>query len=392
MKRLKLITVLLALLVAAMVIVPMVSAADEPKKTDTMIQVDPITDTEGYVAVDVINIDSSVKDATQYYYLLVLSDEGKQNYLKDLDAAITSPDNKILSSVDEIADITENLNAIWKKYPIRSETVKGDSGYPSYGGTITILKFAPDLKSSRLSKEENSVLEKSQALLKESYKNNQANVVTPKWIGSPSHQQISYWAAYKESFPNPGTVSSTADDPDLWYDNSAEPFKTIMHGINHYYSPLGVGGAPLNTQYYVELAEIEYDGGSYVQAATDLGYASHFLEDVGNPMHTGREWDQYNNQWVHSNYENYIGNHWYPDFETTVSNNYNYFWYTDWALGTRDLAGYSNGYLDTLYTNVYNKGQNWNLAQDSTIDATSQNMILRTAKYTNGLALYARIV
>lgn len=383
--------VLLALLLSAMAIIPLVSAADEQSDPDKMVQVDPGTDTEGYVAVDVINIDQSIKDATPYYYLLVLNDEGKQNYLKNLDAISSISDSKAQISPEEKEKIKKGLNSIWDNYPVISETSKGDSGYPSYGGTITTLKLSPELKRVRLSDEENTLLERSQYLLKESYEQTLANAVTPKWVGSPSHQRISYWAAYKESFPNPSTVSSVADDPDTWYDSSPEPFKTVFHSLNHYYSPLGVGGAPQNTYDYVWFAENEYDSGSYTQAATDLGYASHFIEDVGNPMHTGREWDQYNNQWVHSNYETYVGNHWYYDFETPVANNNNYFWYTDWAQGTRDLAGYSNGYLDTLYTNVYNKGQNWNLAQDSAIDSTTQNVILRTAKYTNGLALYARI-
>jgi len=392
MKRLKLITVLLALLLAAMVMVPIVSAAEKQKNPDGMIQVDPKTDTEGYVAVDVINIDSPIKDATPYYYLLVLSDEGKQNYLKDLDALSVIAGSKAQITTDDKTALKKDLDALWKKYSVISETSKGDLGYPSYGGTITTMKFSPSVKSTRLSDEENELLEKIQSLLKKSYDQNQANTVTPKWSGSPSHARISYWAAYKESFPNPGTVSDTADDPDTWYDSTPEPFRTVFHSLNHYYSPAGIGGAPLNTQDYVGFAEDYYDSGSYSQAATNLGYASHFLEDVGNPMHTGMEWEQYNNRWVHDNYEIYVATRWdSSNFEYVVSNNNNYYWYTDWAQGTRDLAGYTNGYLDTIYTKVYNKGQNWNYAQDTSIDAISQNVIQRTAKYTNGLALYARI-
>ena len=391
MKLFKWSVILLAFLLIGMAMVPMVSAKDQ-SVPDQMIQVDPKTDTEGYVAMDVINIDPSIKNATPYYYLLVLNNEGKQNYLKGIDAVSVISDSNAPISPEDKAEIKKNLNSLWEKYPVISDTTKGGSGYPSYGGTIISMKFAPELKSIRLSEEENKLLERCQYLLKESYEQNLANVITPKWAGSPTHQRISYYAASKESFPNPSTVSSVADDPNLWYDDTPEPFRTVVHSINHYYSPAGIGYAPLNTQYYVSLAENEYDAGSYIQAATDLGYATHFLEDVGNPMHTGKEWDQYYNPWVHSNYENYVGNRWYSgNYETIVANNNNYYWYTDWALGTRDLAGYTNGYLDTLYTNVYNKGQYWDLSQDSSIDTTSENMILRTAKYTNGLALYARI-
>ncbi len=385
--------ILLALLLAAMAVVPLVSADEEQKISNKMIQVDPATDTEGYKPVNVIVIDPAIKSATPYYYFLTLNDEGKQNCLKDLDTLQATGDENNTVSSENILTIRKKLVEIWNTYPIVSETTKGNSGYPAYGGTITTLKFIPGLKSIALSTDENAMLEKIQDIQKESYEQNSVNTVTPMWIGNPSHQRISYWAAYKESFPNPSTVSSTADDPDLWYDSSSEPFKTIFHGINHYYSPLGVGGAPLNTADYVSFAESEYDQGSayYTQAATDLGYASHFLEDVGNPMHTGREWDQYNNIWVHSNYETYVGNQWYSGFDGVVSGNSNYIYTTDWVQGTKDLAGYSNGYLDTLYTQVYNKGSSWDLAQDSNVDAITNNAILRTAKYTNGLALYARL-
>jgi hypothetical protein len=156
---------------------------------------------------------------------------------------------------------------------------------------------------------------------------------------------------------------------------------------------LEIGGAPANTQSFVATANSNYRKGSsyYITAAVNLGYACHFIEDVGNSMHTGREWDQYWNQWVHSNYETYVGNRWFSsNFDYVVSNNNNYY-YTNWNQGTKDLAGYTNGYLDTIYTKVYNKGPNWNLAQDTSIDAVTQNVILKTTKYTNDLALYARI-
>ncbi|MGB7787990.1 hypothetical protein [Methanoregula sp.] len=357
-----------------------------------MIRVDPKTDTQGFVAVDVINIDHSIKDATPYYYLLVLSKEGKQNYLRDLDTVSSVEDVTTQNSTAYKAELTRELKALWDKYPVISETSNGDLGYPSYGGTITTMKFSPLVKGARLSDEENKLLETIQSLMKKSYEQKLADTVSPMWAGSPSHANISYWAAYKESFPQPNTVAASAPVPDTWPSVLPEPFATLYRSINHYYNPNnGVGNAPGQTATYINAANSQYKVQYYTQAATDLGYASHFLEDVGNPMHTGRETDQYSNPWVHFNYESYVANRWYSsNFDYVVKNNNNYYWYTDWAQGTKDLATYSNGYLDTIYTKVYNKGQT-NLAQDSSIDAISQNLIQMTAKYTNGLALYARI-
>ena len=393
MKIMKIGVIILALLLAVIAMVPIVGAS-ELIDQDKMVEADPITDTEGFVAVDVINIDQEIKDATPYYGMLILNDEGKQNYLKDLETISVISGSKALISSEVKTEIRKNLNILWKKYPVVYETRKGDAEYPSYGGTITTIKFAPQVRNNVLTDKENKILDATQLLVKDAYDQKQANLVTPLWVGSPSHQRISYVAAQKESFPYPDTVGTYSIVPDTWYDNSPEPFHTVFHSIDHYYSPAGIGNAPANTQSFVTTAKNYYHSGSgyYSQAAANLGYAAHFIEDVGNPMHTGYEWQQYNNRWVHSNYETYVGNRWYSSyFDYVVTNNNNYYWYTNWNQGTKDLAGYTNGYLDTIYTKVYNKGLNWNLAQDTSIDAVTQNVIQRTAKYTNGLALYARI-
>ncbi len=385
--------ILLALLLAAMAIVPIVLAAESINQ-DTMVEADPITDTEGFVAVDVINIDQEIKDATPYYGMLILSDEGKKNYLNYLETISVISGSKALISSEVRNEVRKNLNTIWKNYPVIYETRKGDPGYPSYGGTITTIKFAPQARNNVLTDKENKILDETQLLIKEAYEQNQENSITPLWIGSPSHQRISYVAAQKESFPYPDTVGTYSIVPDTWYDNSPEPFHTVFHSLDHYYSPAGIGNAPANTQSFVTTAKNYYRSGSgyYSQAAANLGYASHFIEDVGNPMHTGYEWQQYNDPWVHSKYEAYVGNRWYSSyFDYVVTNNYNYYWYVNWNQGTKDLASYSNGYLNTIYTKVKNKGPTWNLAQDTSIDAVTQNVILKTTKYTNGLALYARI-
>ncbi|MFA5269600.1 MAG: hypothetical protein WC379_16670 [Methanoregula sp.] len=392
MKLRKLSVVLLALLLAAMAMVPIVSATEQTT-SGKMVEVNPETDTQGFVAVDVINIDPAIKTATPYFGILVLSDEGKKNFLESLDAiSITSGSNTLITS-DNKTEIGDKLYALWKKYPVISETKKGDAGYPSYGGTITTITFAPQVRDARLTEEENEFLMQTESVINSASGQVQGNSITPKWVGSPSHQRISYWAAQKESFPFPDTVGSYSIIPDTWYDASPEPFHTLFHSLDHYYSPAGIGGAPANTQSFVATAHSKYLQGSsyYTTAAANLGYACHFIEDVGNPMHTGYETQQYSNPWVHSNYETYVGNRWYSsNFDGVVSNNNVYYYDTNWNQQTKNLAGYTNGYLDTIYMKVYNKGQNWNLAQDTSIDAVTQNVILKTTKYTNGLALYAR--
>jgi hypothetical protein len=383
---------LLALLLAGAVMVPMVSADEQPS-SGQMIELNPETDTQGFVAVDVINIDPAIRAATPYFGILVLSDEGKKNFLQPLEAiSVTSGSNALITSDNKI-EIRNRLSDIWKKYPVISETKKGDAGYPSYGGTITTITFASQVLDARLTDEENEFLRQTESVINSASGHMQGNSITPKWVGSPSHQRISYWAAQKESFPFPDTVGSYSIIPDTWYDASPEPFHTVFHSLDHYYSPAGIGGAPANTQSFVATAHSNYLQGSahYSTAAANLGYACHFIEDVGNPMHTGYETQQYSDPWIHSNYETYVGNRWYSsDFDFVVSNNNIAYYDTNWNQQTKDLAGYTNGYLDTIYTKIRNKGPSWDLAQDTSIDAVTQNVIQKTTKYTNGLALYAR--
>jgi len=158
---------LLVMILIGSIFVPAVSSYDYNDSyklnSELMTQIDPKTDTEGYAAVDVINIDQSIKDATPYYNLLILDDEGKQNHIKDIEL------NTLISS-EEKASLKKDLNTIWENYPIVSETVKGDIGYPTYGGTITKMKLSESAKNTRLSYEENKILERHQYLMNEEYK------------------------------------------------------------------------------------------------------------------------------------------------------------------------------------------------------------------------------
>ncbi|MDD4127784.1 MAG: hypothetical protein PHV39_08900 [Methanomicrobium sp.] len=63
--------------------------------------------------------------------------------------------------------------------------MKGDIGYPTYGGTITKMKLSESAKSTRLSYEENKILEKHQYLMKEEYKLRQAGLSVNNQTDNP---------------------------------------------------------------------------------------------------------------------------------------------------------------------------------------------------------------
>ena len=331
------------------VFVPVVSADEQKNYDGMMIQVDPKTDTEGFLPVDVISIDPEVKSATPYYPVLILSESGKKNFLQSIESNVDKND------YDEIEEF---LNQLWTKYQIISKTKPGDAGYPTYGGSITYFQFSDNVKGLMLKDDENKKLESIQTIINNESKESS---ITPKYSAS-THGRISYWAAYKCLFPYPSTVESSADEPDYFYEWAPYPFDQIFHSLSHYYNPTyGIGGAPQATSDHLNAAISYYSLGSsyYADAAYKLGYSSHFIEDVGNPMHTGGEAQQILNQWTHNNYEGHVTVLWDSQFEPVVSNNSNYYWMSNWEQGTIDNAEYSNGYLDTLYQRVYNLGSGW---------------------------------
>ena len=67
-------SVLLALHLVAMVVIPVAGEGTEERQ-----RVFPENDTAGYLPVDVISIDPSIKDSTPYYQFLIMSSEGKEN-------------------------------------------------------------------------------------------------------------------------------------------------------------------------------------------------------------------------------------------------------------------------------------------------------------------------
>ena len=119
---------LLALLLAAMIMVPMVSAAETSSTSTQMVKVDPKTDTLGFVTVDVITIDPAVKNATPYYQILVLNDEGKQNLLNNIDSASSVVASDSMFTTEVKTSMKASLTNLWKKYPVIYETKKGRIG------------------------------------------------------------------------------------------------------------------------------------------------------------------------------------------------------------------------------------------------------------------------
>lgn len=152
------------LILTALVFVPAAGAGVEEAK-----QVFPENDTEGFVPVDIIVIDPAIKAATLDHVFLVLDADGKKSYLENFDADIDILYAADPQKEEKKAGLKARLNAIWDKYPVVSETKPGVAGYPTYGGSVITIRFAPSVTSTRLTDDENAAIRESAAIMKKVY-------------------------------------------------------------------------------------------------------------------------------------------------------------------------------------------------------------------------------
>jgi len=163
-KLLKLWCVLPALLLITMVMIPVAGAGAEEA-----VRVFSENDTAGYLPFEILSIDPSIKDSTTDYTFLIMSPEGKETRLNDVNMSIDflypgDPQNEILKD-----GLGREMKEIWDKYPVVFETKPGGPGYPTYGGSIVTVKFASPLQNIRLTAEENDAIKKSASIMNEAY-------------------------------------------------------------------------------------------------------------------------------------------------------------------------------------------------------------------------------
>lgn len=205
-----------------------------------------------------------------------------------------------------------------------------------------------------------------------------------EWSSSPDHGDIAYISVTKWGISSTyaNIAKTAAPAPDGWDTG-------FWQSYNHYYNPsLGTGNAPTNANYYAGFAKTNYSSGNYNTAFTNLGYSSHYLSDVGNPLHTGRELDQSLNQWVHYDYESYVSGNWTTgyNFKSVINNNNYYYAITDPAQATRNLASSSHSDIDTLFNAIYYYPNTWRT--DPNVKTITDRSLLQTAKYNLGLVKY----
>lgn len=180
------------------------------------------------------------------------------------------------------------------------------------------------------------------------------------------------------------TAKTYANDPDNGI-LDPEPFDRYY---NHYYNPsLLTGGAPNRCTNFALIARNNYASNKNL-AFYNLGLASHYISDVGNPMHTAGEWNQYWNSQPHLAFESYVSSNWNTayNYKSIVSSNTATQTVTNPATATSNLASFSRQYFDTLWSEIIANPTGF--GSDIDVRYVTTKMIRETAKYNRGLATY----
>jgi hypothetical protein len=220
-------------------------------------------------------------------------------------------------------------------------------------------------------------------------------------------------------------MTDNAPDPDDWYNY---PGGFLIHSREHGFVPTppfpnGIGNAPYRCGEYGQLATTNFQSHHYETAFTNLGYSSHFMEDLGNPYHTpqvqiiplqfiddptffkyviiGTEVINYKE--LHDNYEGFVNNFW-RDSTLPLSTDHNKDTFYEIANSVPDYAVITNP-VDSAKTLAeeswnMNPGLFWdcywhyiktgmyNFETNPVIVSKTINRVIQTERYTRGLVHY----
>lgn len=316
-------------------------------------------------AIDLIEVDDDLQLEVPYYWVILIADDKqKQIFLSEIEKSELLDRDKI--------ELKAKLLEIWKKYPMKYEKI----------GRTTYISPKMENKAIALTKSENLTLNQMDMI--HSFKGD-GIMPTPKWSVNPTHYDLVYYASLNSGYPDPTIAAESSGYPDEIY--GWDP--PVM-----WYNPdLGIGGAPTHAQEDFVYARNFYQLGYIFNASKHVGYSSHYLTDVGNPLHTGRERDQVfdkifhpSGDDVHTLYEVYVASYWENDFKSWVmGNQYSYKWNWDGAdESTKAVATSSHRFVDTLYTKIYRNRQGfWN--EDDWTREITRVCLMTSSQYTNGL-------
>lgn len=265
-----------------------------------------------------------------------LSKDEQKLFLKAIDS------NNFLTDTEK-KNLTKNLNDIW-------------SG-----------------KSTLSSAEQEEMLLKAFSIYMDYLKIDQPPEVGAQWVPE-DHTYIAYYSAL-----NVGVPESYAA---IIRDNAPKPddIDGYINKYRHFYNGGYGGTADYWTAKYTTDAINSFNSGNYTGGYANIGLASHYINDVGNPYHTTLDPLYLTN---HGKYEGFVRDNWTAWNLNGLVSSSSPITITDPAQSTRDLAAYSSTKLAELDTAVSNN----DFAKIKTLTVF---LISNTASYEKGLINYAK--
>jgi hypothetical protein len=343
---------------------------------------------QAFSEVENLTINATIVKGTPHWIFFAAGTQEKGSLLNYFEGANVSEKQK-----DNWAQFIRNM---WKQHPVDFDN--------STGNPTLVPRNSLDTFS--LNSEENATFQEIEQYIADDMEKARTEEINVKWYAKPTHKTFMELALQPEDIPiNLKTIAAdAAPNPDDWDDDNPIPF---AHQINHGYVP-GIGGlAPTNFGLYTYTAKLMYISHDYSGAFTHMGYASHFMTDLGNPYHTPpvqliplENIDSplsqiifpnsqmiLNYESLHNKYEEMVADHWnlfytgnqdrYDIYEPTLSAT---------AHGTASWA-VSYPLIYSCYWHFVNK-KDFNFETNSAIVSITQNRIVESMKNTRGLVRY----
>ena len=367
---------------------------------------------QSYAAIENLIIDSSLMNATPHWLLLAAGKTEQKSLLDFVKNASVSRQKK--------TQLTFFLMTTWMKYPVKY--IKTEDGAKLVPGK-TPYRFALNPRENATFQEIEGYIADGMNQTSTANAANQGSIIMPQWAPA-DHNSFTTIACEKENIPTTPInlirlAGTGAEVPDDWYNY---PGGVQVHSLEHGYVPLGIPGmgvgfAPAKCGGFATLAKNKFILHDYSTSFTNLGYATHFMEDLGEPYHTPqvqiiplqyiddptyyKQANLYgvliNYQALHNAYEGFFNRYWsttLPQGETfgsVASSVADYQTISDPKSAAESLASQSSSINPSLVYSCYwywvSTGTYDFQKSDTIVDKTKERVI-QTQRYTRGLVRY----
>lgn len=343
---------------------------------------------QAFSEVENLTINTTITEGTPHWIFLAAGTQEKQAFIDYIDNSTVPEKQK-----DKWMQFIRNM---WKEYPVEFDNSTGNPMLVPGKSSVNFLLTATD----------NATFQEIEQFIADDMENARTEIITVKWYGEPTHRTFMNNALDPENIPgNLKTLAANAaPESDYWPMNNIPGYQQINHG----YVPGVTGLAPTNFGHYTYTAKLMYLSHDYSKAFTNMGYASHYITDLGNPYHTPpvqliplefvdmpvtqivfpNSQMILNYKTLHDGYEDMVKDHWsmfftgnldrYDIYEPTISATIH--GTATWAM--------SYPLIYDCYWHFIVNNRTFNFETNSAIVGLTRNRVVESMKNTRGLIRY----